>query len=68
MQDEVLICNNSHSKFITKEDPKTPMLTVYSTKAITKKNFKATLYYKTYKLIEILENNHRTAANNISNA
>ncbi|KAG9296604.1 hypothetical protein G9A89_015196 [Geosiphon pyriformis] len=28
MQDEVLICNNSHSKSITRKDPRTPMPTV----------------------------------------
>ncbi|KAG9301862.1 hypothetical protein G9A89_004541 [Geosiphon pyriformis] len=39
----------------------------YSTKTITKENFKATLYYKMYQLMETLENNRKTAADNISN-
>ncbi|KAG9306200.1 hypothetical protein G9A89_016104 [Geosiphon pyriformis] len=39
----------------------------YSTETITKENFKATLYHRMYQLIETLENNRKTAANNISN-
>ncbi|KAG9303023.1 hypothetical protein G9A89_001048 [Geosiphon pyriformis] len=37
----------------------------YPTKTINEENFEATLYQRTYQLIETLENNRRTAADNI---
>ncbi|KAG9289641.1 hypothetical protein G9A89_014376 [Geosiphon pyriformis] len=40
----------------------------YPTETINEKNFEATLYQRTYQLMETLENNRRTAADNISHA
>ncbi|KAG9284474.1 hypothetical protein G9A89_014078 [Geosiphon pyriformis] len=87
MQDGVLIYNNSHSKSITRKDPRTLMPTFtlfelvygrkatllieqvilsYPTETINEENFKATLYRRTYQLMEMLEGNQRTTADNIN--
>ncbi|KAG9287991.1 hypothetical protein G9A89_017586 [Geosiphon pyriformis] len=40
----------------------------YPTETINEENFEATLHQRTYQLIEMLENNRRTAADNINHA
>ncbi|KAG9299803.1 hypothetical protein G9A89_013163 [Geosiphon pyriformis] len=44
------------------------VISLYPTETINEENFEATLYQKTYQLMKTLENNRRTAADNINHA